>query len=121
MTLEQNLDIDSPAFGGIRSVPDQAETVPAMVRFGAAAGNEISMMHALTMVGLWHERAAASVGTALTVGEVFELLLPLLTPDILELVLTAWHERQPALFSAYLGEAFTATRPSRTRTKKPRP
>lgn len=102
-------------------VAELAEPVPIMVRFGAAAGNEISMMHALTMVGLWHERAAANVGTALTVPQVFELLLPLLTPDILELVLTAWHERQPALFSAYLGEAFTATRPSRTRAKKAQP
>lgn len=99
-------------------VAELAEPVPIMVRFGAAAGNEISMMHALTMIGLWHERAAANVGTALVVPEVFELLLPLLTPEILELVLTAWHGRQPALFSAYLGEAFTATRPARTRQRK---
>lgn len=117
MVLEQNLDIDSPAFGGIRSVPDQAEAVPAMVRFGAAAGNEISMMHALIVVALWHERAAANVGTALAAPDVFELLLPLLTPDILTLILTGWRDAYPELFSARLGEAFTGARPARTRQR----
>lgn len=98
----------------VTDLPEQPE---APVRFGAAAGNEINMSIGLTVIGLWHERAAANVGTALTVPEVFELLLPLLTPEILSMVLTAWHARQPAMFSAYLGEAFTGTRPARTRSK----
>jgi hypothetical protein len=99
-------------------VPDLPDQADAPVRFGAAAGNEIPMPIAQAIVGLWYERARANVGTALTAPEVAELLLPLLTPEVLSLMLTAWRDRQPALFAAYLGEAFTGTRPSRTRASK---
>lgn len=121
MSLEQNLDIDSPSFGGIRPVAELPAQPEATVRFGAAAGNEVNMGIALAIMGLWHERAAANVGTALIAPEVFELLLPLLTPEILTLILTGWRDAYPELFSARLGEAFTGTRPARTRAKKAQP
>jgi hypothetical protein len=104
----------SPAV--VRDLPDQAD---AVVRFGTAPGNEIPMPIAQAIMGLWHERAPANVGTALTAPEVAELLLPLLTPEILSLMLTAWRDKHPAMFAAYLGEAFTGTRPARTRQRKP--
>jgi hypothetical protein len=100
-------------------VPDLPDQADATVRFGTAPGNEIPMPIAQAIMALWYERAAANVGTALTAPEVAELLLPLLTPDVLTLVLTAWRDKQPAVFAAYLGEAFTGTRPARTRARKP--
>lgn len=99
-------------------VPDPPDQ-PAPVRVGAADGNVIEMVIALTIMELWHDRAAANVGTALAAPEVFELLLPLLTPELLSVILTGWRDRNPALFGAYLGEAFTGIRPSRTRQRKP--
>lgn len=102
----------------VPELPDQAAPT---VRVGAADGNVIEMVIAVAIVDLWHKRAAANVGTALTAPDVFEMLLPLLTPELLSVILTGWRDRQPALFGAYLGEAFTGTRPSRTKAKKAQP
>lgn len=96
-------------------VPDLPEQANPMVRIGPAEGNEIRMTVALGIMALWHNRAPASVGTALTAREAFELIVPLLTPEVLEVLLTRWRDAQPALFAAYLGEAFTGARPSRQR------
>lgn len=96
-------------------VPDLPDQPDPMVRIGAAEGNEIKMVIALGLMRLWHDRAPSSVGAALAASEVFELLLPLLTTEVLSEALTMWRNANPSLFGAYLGEAFTGARPSRTR------
>jgi len=104
-------------------VPDSAErggpdSEPAEVTFGSLSVNRVPFEVAQIIMSLWLEGARANVGTALSSPEVGPLVLNLLTPDVLSLILTAWRDRHPEVFGAYLSEAMNGVRPRVSRAKR---